>query len=350
MPANPTPRQILASLLQGAPPSRPLLLPIVFSLGAKIENVSPHDFLGNATKISNSLRQIRTHLRSDGVACYFDPALELEALGASPHREADGRLPAITSAHSAGMGTLPRSLRSPGDAAKSPGVKVAVEVISRLKSSFRDEPLLMAGVTGPFTLAARLAQLDRKDALRAEDLPASALDAAASVITAISSAFVEAGANLIFMQEEILPALSAETCQAWASLLAPTLNIVRFYEALPVLQLSRHDSFVKNAAVIFEHSWECVLCLPLEAIAHLAPEKIPVPGAVVLGISLPLASFQPDRASDEHSHETFECALADLKPVLLTTAGDVPVTTDLKHLMKIMQDFSRTSQAARKQS
>jgi hypothetical protein len=349
MSPNPTPRQLLAALLQGTSPSRPLLLPIVFSLGARIENLPLRDFLGNATKISNSLRQIRTHLRSDGVACFFDPTLEMDALGVSLEWRVDDGLPAVQRLERPGSSVLPVGLRSPVDAAKSPRVQVAAEVIARLKSSFRDEPLLMAGVTGPYTLAARLAQLDLAEPLRPEDLPASALELPASVITAISSAFVEAGANLIFVQEEILPAHSPETCQNWAALLAPTLNIIRFYEALPVLQFTRHDSFIKNAAMIFSHSWDCVLCLPLEGIVHLASKKIPAPSRALFGISLPLASSQPDRASDEVP-ESFERALAELKPVLLTTAGDAPVTTDLKHLMKIMQNYSRASTAARKQS
>ena len=37
MNGNLTPRQILKGLLQGTPPPHPLFLPIVFSLGAKVE-------------------------------------------------------------------------------------------------------------------------------------------------------------------------------------------------------------------------------------------------------------------------------------------------------------------------
>ncbi len=83
MEVNPTPRQIAKGLLKGIVPARPLFLPIVFSLGAKVENVPLGMFLRNPTKIASSLRQIRSHLRSDGVACYFDPYLEVEALGAT---------------------------------------------------------------------------------------------------------------------------------------------------------------------------------------------------------------------------------------------------------------------------
>ena len=145
MNANLTPRQMLKGMLQGTPPSRPLFLPIVFSLGAKVENLKLPAFLANATKITNALRQVRSHLRSDGVACYFDPYLEAEALGATLQQLADDQPPTLRWPHRAEIGELPEGLRSPEDAAKRPRVAVAVEVIQRLKSLLRDEPLLLAG-------------------------------------------------------------------------------------------------------------------------------------------------------------------------------------------------------------
>src|SRR4029077_18774449 len=84
------PRQAVQRLLQGIPPSRPLFLPIVFSLGARIENLPLRNFLSNPTKIASALRQIRTHLRSDGLTCYFDPFLEAEALGGALDWDAEG--------------------------------------------------------------------------------------------------------------------------------------------------------------------------------------------------------------------------------------------------------------------
>ena len=77
-------------------------------------------------------------------------------------------------------------------------------MIRRLNSLLRDEPLLMAGVSGPFTLAARLTGIDL-GAMRQEQEPSeSALEVAAAAITKIASAFVDAGANLIFIQRERL--------------------------------------------------------------------------------------------------------------------------------------------------
>src|SRR5271170_7898324 len=90
-----TPRQMIEGLLEAVAPPRPLFLPIVFSHGAAIEHLPLRSFLTNPTKISNSLRQIRAHLRSDGITCYFDPFLEAEELGGVLRWDAEGRTPTL---------------------------------------------------------------------------------------------------------------------------------------------------------------------------------------------------------------------------------------------------------------
>ena len=152
------PRQAVRGLLQSIAPARPLFLPIVFSLGARIENISLRNFLTNPTKISNALRQIRTHLRSDGITCYFDPYLEAEALGGVLDWESDARRPSLRWPQPSHDGELPEGLCAPDETAKRGRVPIAIEVIRRLKPLVRDDFLLVAGVTGPLTLAAQLAQ------------------------------------------------------------------------------------------------------------------------------------------------------------------------------------------------
>src|SRR3984893_16758198 len=113
MAENSTPHQILRDLLHGSTAFRSLFVPIVFALGARIENLSLRTFLANPTKISNSLRQTRPHLRSDGVSCYFDPLVEAEPLGATLEWRSDNEPPNLqwSSVHEPGQ--LPGGLRSP---------------------------------------------------------------------------------------------------------------------------------------------------------------------------------------------------------------------------------------------
>ncbi|MGB8850007.1 MAG: uroporphyrinogen decarboxylase family protein, partial [Candidatus Acidiferrales bacterium] len=163
-------RQAVKHLLQGTAPPRPLFLPIVFSLGARIENMPLRSFLTNPTKITNSLRQIRGRVRSDGITCYYDPFLEAQALGGAVEWESGDHPRGVRWPGPAANGEMPLGLRSPEDSAKSSSVITGVEVIRRLKSLMRDDALLTACLTGPFTLGARLSNANADYALRADDV------------------------------------------------------------------------------------------------------------------------------------------------------------------------------------
>lgn len=341
MTASLTPRQMAKRLLQGDRLPRPLFLPIVFTLGARVENVPLRAFLGNATKVSNSLRHIRSHLQSDGVACYFDPYLETEALGGQLQWEKDNLPPSVLWPGSSGRGALPQGLRDPEVAVRSGRVGVAAEVIRRLKSLLRDDSLLMAGVAGPFTLAARLAGLEREDGMNVDDLPDDALELAASTMQQMSSVLAEAGANVVFIQESILPVLSPESCERWAFLLGPAINIIRFYEALPLLQLTDTRTFAGNSAMILDRSWDCVLCPALDEVSlQLLQAKRDREGAA-LGVSLPLNTISAEDQRSGGVGRFLDGILAGLRPTIVTTAGDVPATIEMKHLIKVGEHVRR---------
>ena len=158
MSATPNPRQVVNELLEGRAPARPLFLPIVFSLGARVENVPLRTFLSNPTKIASALRQVRAHLPADGVTCYFDPFLEAEAMGGVLAWESDEGPPELRWPGGATPERMPAEMRSPEMAAKGGRIPVAVEVIRRMKDAVRDSALLMAGLSGPLALASRLLQ------------------------------------------------------------------------------------------------------------------------------------------------------------------------------------------------
>jgi hypothetical protein len=103
------PHELMKTISRGTAPPRPLFLPIVFSHAARIENVPLHTFLGNPTKITQALRQLRAHLRSDGLTCYFDPYLEVEALGGILEWEEGGK-PQVRWPRNAAPGDLPAGL------------------------------------------------------------------------------------------------------------------------------------------------------------------------------------------------------------------------------------------------
>jgi hypothetical protein len=337
MVAQHTPHQILKDLVYGGVPSRPLFVPIVFALGARIENLSLRAFLANPTKISNSLRQTRPHLRSDGVSCYFDPLLEAEALGGTLEWRSDNEPPALRWPSESQRGELPAGLHSPEEMLKSGRIPVALEVIRRLKALLRDEFLLTAGVSGPFTLAARIADAQRHNSNTSVDPSDAVLEVATSAVAQASKAFAEAGANLIFLREERFPAKSLGSAQDWESLLGPIFNVIRFYEAQPVLQVASEHGLTDNPEAILQLAQGCVVCLPLAAIQSVPAEKYSVIRSSKLGIGLPTAAFQPDEPNDASFPSRLGQLISDVQPAIVTTASDVPAATDLKRLAAISE-------------
>ena len=329
-------------LLRRFPLPRPLFLPIVFSLGARVENVPLRTFLNNPTKISSSLRQMRSHFRVDGVSCYFDPYLEVEALGCTLQLIAEDQPPTIDWPQSAPRGELPKGLRSPEEAVRGGRVPVAVEVIRRMNSLANRDFLLMAGVTGPLTLATQIAGLDRSEKGGDECLSLSVREFAASVLTEVTTAFLQAGADVIVIQEEILPAHSADNYDSWVSLLVPTINVIRFYEALPLVQLTDGQGVLDHWTTIFQQPWDCVVSLPAAAVALRYREGSPQTNGAMLGISLPREAFRPEEPGGKDDLTSPPPVIPACQHSIITTAGDIPATADMKRLLRILEQVPRT--------
>ena len=337
-----TPRQMAKELLRGVLPSRPLFLPILFSLGARVENIPLDIFLSNPTKITSSLRQMRGHLRADGVACYFDPYLEVEALGATVESHAQDRPPTIHWRHSTPTGEVPEGLRSPEEVSRGGRVPVAVEVLRRMNSLGSRDFLLMAGVTGPQTLAAGIALADLREKAHGADVSSAVLEFAASIVTQVATAFLEAGADLIVIQEEILPVYTAESYDFWTNLLAPTINVIRFYEALPVLQLTDAHGVLQHWTTILHQQWDCVLSLPAAAVTLRHREGSLRKAGPILGICLPLDVFRTEQPGGQVNLSAQQFIVSELPPSIITTAGDIPSGADMKRVLRILGELPRS--------
>jgi Uroporphyrinogen decarboxylase (URO-D) len=338
MERNPTPREMTKGLLIGKAPPRPLFLPIVFSLGAKVENVPLETFLSNPTKICSALRQMRSHLGTDGVACYFDPYLELEALGARVERGSDERLPSFHWQSEATRGEIPQGLCAPEEVTKRGRVPQAMEVMRRMSAIPQREFLLMASVTGPLTLAARMLGLAENGMVLSEEISEGAQEVAAAVVTQMATGFLQAGADTIFVQEEIVPRLNGQSCEGWANLLAPAINVVRFYEALAVLLLTGANRAQEDWEMIFQREWDCVVCAPPAAMAFQRGSEAPRANR---GIALPLETFRQDGTGDEKLRRELPRLISEQRPAIITTAGDLPAGSDMKRLIRVLWEVPR---------
>jgi hypothetical protein len=309
---------MIRALLQGDLLPRPLLLPIVFSLGARLENLSLRAFLANATRIANSQRQIRNVLGLDGVTCYFDPCLEAEAFGCevawSPDEMSCELRPPGNAAD------LRERLRAPEEIAGQGRIPVACDVLRRLKMMLPGEPALMAGVSGPCALAGRLVG----DARDADASLHEVVEFAAKSTASVCTSFLESGANVIFIREDNA---SIQDYRHWAELLSPIVNVIRFYEALPVLLMG--DAPPEAAIAALEAGCEGVIC----------PRPIDLASGRILSMSpawrsayLPDACFLPGQNEGSAPDKSLQDLARDINLCVLTSQRDVPAGVDVKFL------------------
>jgi hypothetical protein len=322
------PHEVLKTILQGAAPPRPLFLPIVFSHAARIENLTLHLFLTNPTKITQALRQMRGYVRSDGLTCYFDPYLEIEALGAELDWGA-GEKGAFRWPRNQRGGDLPVDAGALENLASKGRIPVAVEVIRRLKSMVRDDVLLTAGVSGPFRLAAQLTRTE-EGAPAAEEISVGALELATETTAAVAKAFVEAGANVVIIREDPPASLSGHA--SLASVLATTANIVRFYQSLPVLLLNASAQLPNMGS---QDLPDCVVCPVVSDTQRGIREAFIEPGPATFGVAVPSSVISEGQLGVEKFSQEFRRANPGFHPVVITTSGDVPDTADLKNLTRL---------------
>ncbi|HLC42327.1 MAG TPA: uroporphyrinogen decarboxylase family protein, partial [Methylomirabilota bacterium] len=321
MSSSQPPRLAVQALVRGSPIAAPLFLPIVFSLGSKLENLALADFLSNPTKITNALKQIQAFLPCDGLACYADPYLEAEALGCRViWDDARGARRGVT-APAAGVEISSEALTG------ASRIPVALDVMRRLKMMLTERIALFAGVTGPLTLSARLAGGAAPSALL--------LERAADVTRLIAAKYADAGMNALFIVEDAVPAGTEETLEWWLATLSPVCNVVRFYEALPVVLLTQPGSFAQARELLLNRAREFVLCLPLldEGMWEAAARS----HATNLGIALPVEVFESDEPEFEAVRLATDRLVKSHRPVLVTTAGDLPLTTDMRALPQRIQ-------------
>ncbi len=56
-----------------------------------------------------------------------------------------------------------------------------------------------------------------------------------------------------------------------------------------------------------------------------------------LCIALPLEAFPAEQARGKPAFLDIQTWISDLRPGIVTTVGDVPITTDMKHLIKVFE-------------
>jgi hypothetical protein len=135
---------------------------------------------------------------------------------------------------------------------------------------------------------------------------------------------------MILLSEDFIADMSSEACDWYGSLLTPIANMIRFYEALPVVWWGTTSA--ESLAALLERSSKCAWC-PLQTAESLARGLVSHSKQGWIGVSLPPGAFCGERAYLD-GLPTLTGSLPNPQLGLVTSAEDVAATVDVKQLAR----------------
>lgn len=222
------PKVAFRNTLQIMNVSRPVFVPFVYGLAAKIGQVPLREMLSNATYYAHSLEVAYKLFKYDAIINNFDSSIEAEACGCELEWGGDYEAPVVTGWGSCELETagLERSSRVP----------VLIEATKRLVTSLGKEIAVIGVVTGPCSLAKNLAGHAVPDRDREIE---EFISLAGRLLTKLTSSLCELRIDAVFVREDLLGAGYWEELmllnKPYAAVYATLFNLVRYYNSYPVL-------------------------------------------------------------------------------------------------------------------
>ncbi len=202
-------------------PAVSLFAPCAHALAARVESLSPYEFATSPQKLTNGVTALRESLEIDSVTVACGAGIEAEALGATA--DWTSGVPVMGgSIEAAALGGDDLEERL----ARGQRFATSLEAARRLAGA-RGEPLIVAGLTGPFALVRELRALGAP--LATDD--SEALATTGRIVLEEARAFLKAGCNAVVLVEPALDGAPA----AWNDCVGTVVKLARFFEALPLL-------------------------------------------------------------------------------------------------------------------
>lgn len=295
-----TPRaRIRAAVRTGPTATTSLFMPLTYAVAAQIEALDIRDFLHNPTKLAKGLQTLQQITHTDAIICACAGGMEAEAFGAQ--LEWMSYPPKVVS-HPAQQGTLADSFA--GLITRSVRISAALEATRRLTATVQGEPVLVAGLTGPLTLATQLSGMNSQQ-LAASAEGREILEYAGRFLVELARQFLLAGAHCLVLLEDTLPESQGTLSEAWYATITPIVNTAKFHKALAVLLPMPH-----------EHRQEFLSRLPRGMVGC-----VPSDGAGTTSIPASAGLMLP---TDPTTWQPLEAATA-----VMTTVGEIPPLTDI---------------------
>lgn len=307
---------------------RPLLLPIASYPGAQRTGATVRQLTTDPHAQTDAILALHRHLRTEVLLTCMDLSAEAEAFGATVHAADDEEVPSIT-------GSLITSLAQ-AEALAVPEVGrartgIQGDVVRALAAAAPDR-LILAGATGPFSLAARLLGVSEALVLTLQepDLVHRVLEKCVTYLTASLRALRDAGAGGVILAEPTAGLLSPRGLETFSA--AAVRTLVEAVES-PSFSIVLHNcgakpvhlpALLKSGVRVFHFGAP----MDLDAALRLVPADTLIAG-----------NLDPAKVFNAASPETTYTAARDFlhrhahRPnVILSSGCDLPRRTPLAHL------------------
>jgi hypothetical protein len=195
-----------------------LFIPLIYSLGATLEDFSVDSFLNDPTKISNSLRVMQNHFKVDGVFCCGKDTVLLEDLGGP---DFFGKRLSSPSALKEMLDHIDAHAGKIAGGGKS---AVALEVTRRLNILMPDT-VIVSVMAGPVKLASQLFGLSSGEVLENPEILASTT----KVTLSFARGLGEAGIDILLIRENKWPFITSRWSQVLFRCYSPMVNTAEYY-------------------------------------------------------------------------------------------------------------------------
>jgi len=215
-------RDAFRRTMQAANTGRPVFVPIVYRLAARIEQTPLLDMVSDPTSYANVLEGAYKLLKQDAIITNFDPTLEVESLGCQLDWRKDYDLPVVADWATCDLATT--GVDSSGR------IPVLLEATKRLIQTRGREVAIIGVMTGPCSLATNIAEhaeLDKKYSFE------KIVSQAGGQLTRFTRNLGEVKVDAIIVREDLLAEkyygelLAHE--KAYTAVYATLFNLTRFY-------------------------------------------------------------------------------------------------------------------------
>jgi hypothetical protein len=313
--------------MRSANAGRPVFVPIVYRLAARIEQTPLLDMVSNPTTYTNVLESAWKLLEQDAIITNFDPSLEAEIFGCQADWPGDYELPAASGWTACELSAV--GLESSGR------LPVLLEATKRLMQTRGREVAIVGVMTGPVSLATNIAEHAELD----KEYPYEEIvSLAGNQLTKYARQLGEVKVDAVIIREDLLVEKYYEEFviheKAYTAAYATLFNLTRFYNLAGLLMV-KGGRLEDLAALVHKLGPDgLILTGRKPGKADLTFLKdLSVSQKIAIGLPLPLADHDEAMAQ----LQIYEDFISELRPggFFYTSDGEVPPDIPLENLRDI---------------